>query len=280
MIIARNLSAQYKEPVITGLNLELAPDLIHGLIGPNGSGKTTLMRVLAGQLPHGGELSVFGTDPFDNESAMDRIVFSGADMVFPINWKAKKIFALGAKRWQTYDLDHALALLDRFEASADTPFGKLSLGQKSAVAVVFALAARCPFTLLDEPYLGIDAQRRELLYRILLDEQEEQPRTILLSTHHINESARVLDSVHLISEGQVQLSSDVETLTNQILEVTGPAETLASWNVPVLARETVGGTTKFIIDTRVGINVPTDPHVRVSAVDLETAVLALQEALR
>lgn len=280
MITARNLTAKYKEPVLQDLSLELAPTMIHGLIGPNGSGKTTLMRVLAGQLPHDGELSVFGADPFDNERAMDGIVFSGADMAFPMYWKAKKIFGLGAKRWRTYDLDRAYELLQRFDVPADKAYGKLSLGQKSAVAVVFALAACCPFTLLDEPYLGIDAQRRELLYRILLEEQEKHPRTILLSTHHINESARVLDAVHLIREGHVHLSSDVGTLTSEIFSVAGPAEVLGHWDQWVLVKETVGGVTKLIVDARGGTELPNGAHVRTSPVDLETAVLALQEAQR
>lgn len=279
MITARNLTIKYKEPVLTGLNLDLGPGLIHGLIGPNGSGKTTLMRAMAGQLPHGGELTVDGQDPFDNEQAMDGIVFSGADMPFPVNWKVKKILQLGAKRWATFDLEHAFELLQQFNVAQDKRFGKLSLGQKSAVAVTFALAARCPFTLLDEPYLGIDAQRRELLYRILLAEQDEHPRTILLSTHHINESARVLDTVHLLGDGHIQLSSDVDTLISEIISVVGPTDALASLHDGVLTREETGGITKLLIDARTGLHLPEGSHVRTYPVDLETAVLALQEGM-
>lgn len=273
MINARNVTFKYKDPVLTGLNLTLEPNRIHGLIGPNGAGKSTLMRILAGQLPCEGEVLVGGEPPFDDEKVMTSIVLSGADMGFPQNWSAQKILGLGAKRWPTFDLDRAMELLAAFEVPDSNGFGKLSLGQKSAVSLVFGLAARCPFTLLDEPYLGIDAQRRELLYRTLLDEQEQAPRTILLSTHHINESARVLDTVHLLEKGRIALSSDAVELVDSIHEVTGPTSALEQVELNVIRREVVGGITKLIMRGEV----PEISGVRVDNVDLETAVLALQE---
>lgn len=276
MIYAHDLSVSYESPVLEGLNIDLQPGLIHGLIGPNGSGKTTLMRVLAGQMPYEGEVSVAGADPFDNERAMDGIVFSGADLGFPVNWKATKIFKLAAMRWETFDITRAHQLLAEFDVPLDKAFGKLSLGQRSSVALVFALAARCPFTLLDEPYLGIDAGKRELLYRTLLAEQEEHPRTILLSTHHINESARVLDTVHLLADGHIYYSADAQSLVEGMSEVLGPSAIVDQLDVPrILTREVIGGTTKLLVMGEVS-----NPHVRVNKVDLESAVLALQEGLR
>lgn len=276
MITALNVSVAFDRPVLQELNLELEPGQIHGLIGPNGSGKTTLMRVLAGQLPCDGEVLVDGQPPFDNERAMDGIVLSGADMGFPINWSAKKIFALGAKRWRTFDLDHAQNLLQLFGVPADKAFNKLSLGQRSAIAVVFALAATCPFTLLDEPYLGIDAQKRDLLYRLLLQEQEEKPRTILLSTHHINESAKVLDTVHLLGGGRIYLSEQATDLVESFTEISGPeslVDVLDLGSAIVVHSETVAGTRKLLVRG----NLPELQGARTRPVDLETAVLAIQE---
>lgn len=276
MITARNLTVSYKEPVLRNLDIELAPNLIHGLIGRNGSGKTTLMRVLAGQLPYDGEVFINGAAPFDDERVMDGLVFTGADMGFPVNWSAKKIFGMGAKRWDTFDLDHAFALLQLFEVPDDKAFSKLSLGQRSAVAVVFGLAATCPFTLLDEPYLGIDAQKRELLYRLLLQEQEEKPRTILLSTHHINESAKVLDVVHLLDDGHITLSVSATDLVESFKEVSGPETLLAQIDLgaaTVAHKETIAGTTKLLVQGPL----PELPGIHIRPVDLETAVLAIQE---
>lgn len=275
MITARNVSLTFDKPVLWQLNLDLEPGQIHGLIGPNGSGKTTLMRILAGQLPCEGEVLVDGQAPFDNERAMDGIVLSGADMGFPINWSAKKIFALGAKRWRTFDLDRAHYLLLLFGVPADKAFNKLSLGQRSAVAVVFGLAATCPFTLLDEPYLGIDAQKRDLLYRLLLQEQEERPRTIVLSTHHINESAKVLDTVHLLGDGRIYLSEQATDLVEFFVEISGPesaVDALDLGDATVVRSESVGGIRKQLVRG----NIPELQGVRTRPVDLETAVLAIQ----
>lgn len=273
MFTARNLTVSFKEPVLNGLDLDLEPDLIHGLIGPNGAGKTTLMRVLAGQQRYEGEVVEFGQQPWDNESTMSRTVYAGADMAIVPRWSGKKLFGLGAQRWATFDEARAHELAGRFEVPVDKPNAKLSLGQKSALLLSFGLAARCPLTLLDEPYLGIDAERRELLYRVVLEEQELEPRTILLSTHHINESARVLDAVHLLYDGRISLSATAPDLQSRIVALIGPSSRADLVTAGVLSRENTVGHSRLIVDMDQLNAIP--DGLRSESVDLETAVLAL-----
>lgn len=273
MITARNLQVTFKEPVFSGLNLDLAPDLIHGLIGPNGAGKTTLMRVLAGQQRYQGELHVWGEDPWDNECTMSRTIYAGADMTIMPRWSAKRLFGLGAQRWQTFDEARAHELAGLFEVPVDKAYAKLSLGQKSAILLCFALAARCPLTLLDEPYLGIDAERRELVYRAILEEQERSPRTILLSTHHINESARVLGTVHMLYDGHIALSESAPDLQARVVALTGPASRAEMVASRQLSRTDSAGQARILVDRELLPDIPAG--FRVERVDVEQAVLAL-----
>ncbi|MEJ5928586.1 ABC transporter ATP-binding protein [Corynebacterium sp. H128] len=273
MIHINNLNVSFKEPVLDGLNVDLAPELIHGLIGPNGAGKTTLMRVLAGQQRYSGTVSEFGEEPWDNESTMSQTIYAGVDMPLMPRWSGKKIFGLAAQRWQSFDEARAHELAARFEVPVDKPNVKLSLGQRSALLLCFGLAARCRLTLLDEPYLGIDAERRELLYRTVLEEQELEVRTIVLSTHHINESARVLDAVHLLYDGKITISATAPELQSRVVALLGPNVRADQVSTGVLSREKSAGYSRLIVDMSALGSVP--EGLRAEPVDLETAVLAL-----
>ncbi|MDU0479415.1 ABC transporter ATP-binding protein [Staphylococcus chromogenes] len=273
MISVRNLSVSYSEPVLRDLSLDLEPDLIHGLIGPNGAGKTTLMRVLAGQQPYTGTVDAWGENPWDNEKVMSRTILAGADMTLMHRWSAKRLFGLGAQRWPNFDEARAHELAQRFGVPEKKANTQLSLGQKSAMLLCFGLAARCELTLLDEPYLGIDAERRELLYQTILEEQERVPRTILLSTHHINESARVLDTVHLLYDGRIALSESAPDLQSRVVALTGPTALLERLGAGVLTRADSAGQSRVIVDSEVLGEIPAG--FRVEQVDVEQAVLAL-----
>ena len=135
--------------------------------------------------------------------------------------------------------------------------------------------------LLDEPYLGLDTQRRELFYQVL---REEHGRTIVISTHHLNEVAGLLDTVSLMGDNPI--SGPIDDFIEGILELTGPSEALnaavTELDLRVLSRETAGLGDRVLIDAR---STATDPifrtaqdyGLRVTEVSLERAVLALEE---
>ena len=100
---------------------------------------------------------------------------------------------------------------------------QLSRGMTSAVGIVLGLASRAPLTLFDEPYLGLDAVARQLFYDRLLADYAEHPRTVVLSTHLIEEIASLLERVMPIDRGRVLLDADAESLRGSALTVTGPA---------------------------------------------------------
>ena len=146
---------------------------------------------------------------------------------------------------------------------------------------IFAVASGCEIMLLDEPYLGLDTQRRELFYQVL---REEHGRTIVISTHHLNEVAGLLDTVSLMGDNPI--SGPIDDFIEGILELTGPPEALnaavTELDLRVLSRETTGLGDRVLIDAR---STTTDPifrtaqahGLRVNEVSLERAVLALEE---
>ena len=118
----------------------------------------------------------------------------GIDNPLPDSWGIGKLGVIGKARWPRWDEERFNELLVRFDVPAKA-YSSLSRGQKSAVGFIFAVASGCEVMLLDEPYLGLDAQRRELFYQVL---REEYGRTIVISTHHLNEVAGLLDTVSLM----------------------------------------------------------------------------------
>lgn len=293
LIHAHGLAAGYrrKQPVIRDLTFNLEPGLIHGLIGANGAGKTTLLRVLAGQLQHEGELRIFGVDPFDNPVTMDRTILAGIDAPLPDGWSLRKLLAVGAARYDTWDEARARELSERFELPARKAYSALSRGQKSAAALVLAVASGCELLLLDEPYLGLDLRKREEFYHLLREEMGQGGRTILLSTHHLHESEKLLDTVLYLEAGQVLIEGPAHELSEQILEIFGANEAVERLlsrlgPVPELHREEISVGRRSIIDLReqplladaaYDLAQQIGGRVRVSGVTLEQAVLAMSE---
>lgn len=278
-----------KVPVLRDISFSLAPGQIHGLIGANGTGKTTLLRTLAGQLRATGELSVFGQAPFDNPQVMDRAVLAGIDAPLPNGWSARRLFAIGAARHPGWNPGRAQDLLERFELPAATSYSQLSRGQKSALSIVYAFAAGCELVLLDEPYLGLDVQKRALFYEVLAEQMQQAGTTIVLSTHHLHEVERLLDTVLYLGEGKVKMNGPIDELAETVIEVAGGSEevdrVLGRLGITeAMVREQNPAGVRVLLDLRSSpatadavydTAAQVSRSVRVGEVTLEQAVLAL-----
>jgi ABC-2 type transport system ATP-binding protein len=120
------------------------------------------------------------------------------------------------------------------------------------VGITLGLASRAPITLFDEPYLGLDAVARQLFYDRLLADYAEHPRTVVLSTHLIEEISDLLEHVLLVDHGRVLLDADAETLRAAALTVTGPARQVATFSSvhELLTTESLAGQSRAIVRTR------------------------------
>lgn len=206
---------------VTDVTFLVAEHSICGLLGRNGSGKTTLMHLLTGQeFASSGEAALFGRSPVENAAVLGRTCFIKETQIYPDAFRAKHVLRAASRIFPHWDA----ALADDLVAEFDVPLGRrmkrMSRGQRSAVGVVVGIAARAELTIFDEPYAGLDAVARQIFYDRLLRDYGVHPRTILMSTHLIDEVADILDHVLVIDEGRIIIDADAD-------EMRGSATTLA-----------------------------------------------------
>jgi len=204
------------------ISFDVAAGSITGLLGRNGAGKTTLLRILTGQeFPSAGSVRVFGASPAENDQILRRMVLVREDQAYP---DIKVGHAIRAASWcyPSWSAELADRLLADFALPQDRPVKKLSRGMRSALGIVIGLAARAEVTLFDEPYAGLDAVARQLFYDWLLADYAEHPRTVLLSTHLIDEAAALLERVLVIDQGRVALDAAADELRGVATTVSGP----------------------------------------------------------
>ncbi len=263
---------------LDGVSLELAGNTIHGLLGRNGAGKTTLMRILTGQaFETGGTVEVFGQHPYENADVLSRVCFIKESQHYPEKFRVKHALRAAELLYPNWDDAYAAALLADFAVPAGARISTLSRGRLSAVGVIIGLASRAPLTLFDEPYLGLDAVARQLFYDRLLADFAEHPRTIVLSTHLIDEVGDLIEHVVLLDAGRVLIDTDAESLRGEAVAVTGPAEAVERFAADheELHRERIGGSLRV---TLTGARDRSEPGLDFEPVSLQQLVVRTTQA--
>jgi ABC-2 type transport system ATP-binding protein len=249
-----HVSMRFRETTaLDDVTTVIEQDSITGLLGRNGAGKTTLMQLLTGhRVPTSGSVEVFGQRPYENDAVLSRICFIKEGQRYPDHFRVVDALTSAAMLFPEWDADLAASLMSDFDLPAKRPIKKLSRGMASAVGIVIGLASRAPVTLFDEPYLGLDAVARQLFYDRLLADYAQHPRTVVLSTHLIEEIADLLERVLLIDRGRVLLDADAESLRDSALTVMGPADKVQSFarQHELLHTESLGGHARAVV--RVG----------------------------
>lgn len=214
-----------KHEALRGVSFRLPENTICGLIGRNGAGKTTLLHVMAGQLPPGeGSVKVLGRTPFENAAAQRTICIVRDRHDFPGGMRVGRILQLASLFYPNWDDAYAASLLALFELDPGKKVKSLSRGMESALGIIIGLASRAPVTLFDEPNLGLDAVARVRFYEELLEDYQLHPRTIVLSTHLIDEAAKLFERVLMIDRGVLLLDAEAEALRGRYVAVTGQAD--------------------------------------------------------
>jgi ABC-2 type transport system ATP-binding protein len=222
-ISVTGLTRRYRDHVaLDQVSLEVDSGSIIGLLGRNGAGKTTLLRILAGQeFASAGTVLVHGAPPTENERVLRRMVFVREDQIYP-DFKVRHALRAASWFYPNWSAERADDLLADFGLPAGRAVKKLSRGMRSALGIVIGLAARADVTMFDEPYAGLDAVARQIFYEQLLADHAEHPRTIVLSTHLIDEAAGLLERVIVIDQGRVVLTAGTDDLRGVATAVSGP----------------------------------------------------------
>jgi ABC-2 type transport system ATP-binding protein len=211
------------------VSFDLEPRSITGLLGRNGAGKTTLLRIVAGhEFASAGTVTVLGACPVENEKVLRRMVFVREDQAYP-DFRVRQVMQAASWSYPNWSRELAAELLEEFNLPPDRKIRKLSRGMRSAVGIVIGLAARAEVTLFDEPYAGLDPVSRQLFYDRLLADYAEHPRTVLLSTHLIDEAAGLLERVLLLDRGRIALNTAADDLRGAATSISGPAIAVAEF---------------------------------------------------
>ncbi len=246
----QDLSVRYRAvTAVDRLSFEAPAGTITGLLGRNGSGKTSLLSVAAAfRRPSGGRVLVNGQEPFENAEVMAGIslVREGGDLP---EMRVGDVLRYMADTRSSWDADLAGRLLERFRLPVKRSAQALSRGQRSAVGAIIGLASRAPLTMFDEVYLGMDAPTRQAFYEEMLQDYMAHPRTIVLSSHLIEEVERLFEQVVIIDDGRLLLQDEADALRERGVTVTGPHATAEAFtkHYQVLRSRRLGGTSEITI---------------------------------
>ena len=221
VITASGLTKHYGSVrALDGIDLEIAPGRIVGLIGRNGAGKTTALKAVLGLTPYHGHLSVLGMDPFRRRhELMQRVSFIADVAVLPRWIRVGQLIDYVAASHPRFDRDRAIGFLDGQELRLKARVKTLSKGMITQLHLALIMAIDASLLVLDEPTLGLDLVYRKRFYDALLNDYFDHSRTILVSTHQVEEIEHILTDVLFIEQGRLLLASSIDGLAERYSEV-------------------------------------------------------------
>src|SRR6185437_1462834 len=247
VIEARALRKAYGKTVaLDGIDLKIEPGRILGLIGPNGAGKSTALSSILGLIPYEGKLEVLGLDPWRSRDQLMREVSFIADVAVLPRWlRVSQAVDYVAGVHPRFDRAKAERLLARTAIRRGSRIRELSKGMVTQLHLALIMAIDARLLVLDEPTLGLDILYRKQFYDALLTDYFDRDRTILVTTHQVEEIQNVLTDFMFIHHGRIALSCSMEEFETRYAEVTVLAEHLAAARQlrPIHERQVFGRST-------------------------------------
>ena len=220
-IEARGLRKTYgTTKALDGVDLKVEEGRILGLIGPNGAGKTTALNAILGLVSCEGELKVLGRDPWSERDELMRDVCFIADVAVLPRWmKVSQALDYVAGVHPKFDRARAQGFLAKTQIPIDKKIGKLSKGMVTQLHLALVMAIDAKLLVLDEPTIGLDILFRKQFYDSLLNDYFDGKRTIVVTTHQVEEIQHVLTDLVFIKDGRVVLESSMEGFEARYAEV-------------------------------------------------------------
>ena len=247
MIEGKGLTMRFgNNTALDGVDVCFGDNKIYGLLGRNGAGKSTLLSVVTNRLlPTAGEVFIDGEPARENDRVLGRVYYMGEKTLLPDTATVAQLFRWTGDFYPGFDGEYAGQLADTFGLPEKKKLKNLSTGYLTIAKLITALASNAPDTLFDEPVLGLDANHREVFYRQLIESYSRQPRTILISTHLIEEVADIIEQVVIIKAGKILLDRPAEEVKRMGYTVSGRAEAVDAYCTgrDVLSVDTLGGLT-------------------------------------
>jgi ABC-2 type transport system ATP-binding protein len=277
----KNISKSFGNTrALDNVNISLGDNKIYGLLGRNGAGKTTLLNIITNRIfADSGEVLLDGIPTRENDKALQKIYMMGEKDYYPLTMKIKDIFYWTKNFYPDFDIEYAKKLADIFELNINKNVKSLSTGYNSIFKVIIALSVNTPYVLLDEPVLGLDANHRDVFYKLLIEKYSNSPGTFVISTHLIEEVSNVIEDVIIIKNGTIIKNESREDLLSQGYTISGKASSVDSYVVDknVIGIETIGGLkSAYILGSINKETIPAD--LEVTKLDLQKLFVQLTNA--
>ena len=261
------------------VTLTLEPGHIYGLLGNNGAGKSTLLSILTDrQLPDTGTVTIDGLPVRNNDKALHKVFLVGDQNFFPDDMKVQRALRTVPYFYPDFDLARAFDLAKQFGLPLKKKLPNLSTGYASIFRLIMGLCVNTPYLIFDEPVLGLDAQHRELFYRLLVETYMSRPCTVVLSTHLIDEVEDLIDYTIILREGKILRSGPTEELVGEAVCLSGPAGLVDAYtqDKTVLTSHSLGGLKTVTLQGN--WEEPLPPGLEKSTMRLQDYFIRLQEA--
>jgi len=220
-IEARGLRKAFGTTIaLDGVDLRVEEGRILGLIGPNGAGKTTVLNAILGLTPYEGELKVLGRDPWTGRDQLMRDVSFIADVAILPRWlRVSQVLDYVAGVHPRFDRAKAEGFLAKTAIRSASKVRELSKGMVAQLHLALVVAIDAKLLVLDEPTLGLDILYRKQFYDSLLNDYFDRSRTIIVTTHQVEEVQNVLTDLMFINRGRIVLNCSMEEFESRYLEV-------------------------------------------------------------
>ena len=240
-----NLTKSYGDVnAVNNVSLTFEDNKIYGLLGRNGAGKSTMLKLITNRIfPTSGEILIDGEPVNNNDNALNKLYLMCEGKYYPDKLKIGEIFKWTNEFYPGFDKEYSLKLADLFELNLNKKAGSLSTGYMSIFKLIIALSVNTPFVLLDEPVLGLDANHRDLFYSVLIKKYSENPSTIVVSTHLIEEISNIVEDIVIINKGEIIRNESCQDLLSKGYTATGSAAIIDDYikGKEVIGTDSLGG---------------------------------------
>lgn len=229
---ARGLTKRYgKRTAVDGIDFDIAPGRIVGLIGPNGSGKTTTLKAALGLIDFDGQLSVLGFDPRTQRDDLMKEVCFIADVAILPRWlRVKDAIDFVEGVHPRFDRKKAERYVANTRLKPEMKVKEMSKGMIVQLHLALVMAIDARLLVLDEPTLGLDIIYRKGFYQNLLEDYFDEQKTIVITTHQVEEVEHILTDLMFIREGRIVLAASMEEIGERYTEVMVPADKVGAAN--------------------------------------------------
>lgn len=251
VISAKNLTKKYgKQLAVDGIDFEIPAGRIVGLIGPNGSGKTTTLKAALGLIPFEGELRVMGLDPRTQRDALMQDVCFIADVAILPRWlKVRDAVDFVAGIHARFDRARAERYIANTRLKPEMKVKQMSKGMIVQLHLALVMAIDAKLLVLDEPTLGLDILYRKQFYQNLLEDYFDENKTIIITTHQVEEVEHILTDLMFIRDGKIVLAASMDEVGERYVEVMVPADKVNAANaLQPIDQRTVFGKSVMLFD--------------------------------